>query len=257
MTTPSWARARVGWVVDVQNDFMRPDGRLYVHNLFDPADAGAMLATASIVRTVEWMRRSCDVVIFTGDWHAYGDREIDTVAPDATQGTYPPHCMGLSPDPAERAGAHLIAEIDPGSAALVLPRDATDHAARGIARCAIAERRPVFVQKSEFSVFEGNRAADAFVQALREGLRDERRKELREALGGGIGDGSSDPVDFVLCGVATDVCVKKAVDGLLDRNATVHVVTDAIWSLGLLGPADTTDLWAQRGARLGISADLP
>lgn len=245
MTTPSWARARIGWIVDVQNDFMRPDGRLYVHNLFDPADAGATLAMASIVQTVEWMRRSCDVVIFTGDWHAYGDREIDTVAPDATKGTYPPHCMGLSPDAAERAGAALITEIDPGSAALVLTRDAIDETARDIARRAVDERRAVFVQKSEFSVFEGNRSADAFVQAL------------REALGDDLGDGSGEPVDFVLCGVATDVCVKKAVDGLLDRAARVHVVTDAIWSLGLLGPADTTDLWAQRGARLGVSADLP
>ena len=245
MTTSSRARARIGWVVDVQNDFMRPDGRLYVHNLFDPADAGATLAMASIVQTVEWMRRSCDVVIFTGDWHAYGDREIDTVAPDATKGTYPPHCMGLSPDAAERAGAALITEIDPGSAALVLTRDAIDETARDIARRAVDERRAVFVQKSEFSVFEGNRSADAFVQAL------------REALGDDLGDGSGEPVDFVLCGVATDVCVKKAVDGLLDRAARVHVVTDAIWSLGLLGPADTTDLWAQRGARLGVSADLP
>ena len=245
MTTPSWARARIGWIVDMQNDFMRPDGRLYVHNLFDPADAGATLAMASIVQTVEWMRRSCDVVIFTGDWHAYGDREIDTVAPDATKGTYPPHCMGLSPDAAQRAGAALITEIDPGSAALVLTRDAIDETARDIARRAVDERRAVFVQKSEFSVFEGNRSADAFVQAL------------REALGDDLGDGSGEPVDFVLCGVATDVCVKKAVDGLLDRAARVHVVTDAIWSLGLLGPADTTDLWAQRGARLGVSADLP
>ncbi|MDP1860556.1 MAG: isochorismatase family protein [Gemmatimonadaceae bacterium] len=249
MTTPSWARARIGWVVDVQNDFMRPDGRLYVHNLFDPADAGATLAMASIVQTVEWMRRSCDVVVFTGDWHAYGDREIDTVAPDATKGTYPPHCMGLSPDAAERAGAALITEIDPGSAALVLVRDASDEAARDIARRAVSERRAVFVQKSEFSVFEGNRSADAFVQALREALG--------AALGDSMGDGSGEPVDFVLCGVATDVCVKKAVDGLLDRAARVHVVTDAIWSLGLLGPADTTELWAQRGARLGVSADLP
>ena len=253
MTTPPWARARIGWVVDVQNDFMRPDGRLYVHNLFDPADAGATLAMASIVKTVEWMRRSCDVVIFTGDWHAYGDREIDTVAPDATKGTYPPHCMGLSPDAAERAGAHLITEIDPGSAALVLTRDATDETARDIARRAVGERRAVFVQKSEFSVFEGNRSADAFVQALREALGE----ALGAVLGDDLGDGSGEPVDFVLCGVATDVCVKKAVDGLLDRAARVHVVTDAIWSLGLLGPADTTDLWAQRGARLGVSADLP
>ncbi len=103
MTSPEERPRRVGWVVDVQNDFMRPDGRLYVHDLFNAGDVGASLATPAIVRTVAWMRDHCDVVVFTGDWHAYGDREIDTESPDATKGTYPPHCMGLSEDPAERS----------------------------------------------------------------------------------------------------------------------------------------------------------
>jgi len=228
---------RVGWVVDVQHDFMHPDGRLYVHHLFDAADPGATLATGAITRTVEWMRRQCDVVVYTGDWHAYGDREIDTVAPDPTKGTYPPHCMGLSPNADERAGAALIAAIDPGPDALILPRDASGDVARETARRAAAEHRPVFVQKSEFSVFEGNPGADPFVAAL------------REALGG--------DVEFVVCGVATDVCVKQAVEGLLDRNAPVAVVADATWSLGLLDAGQTLDAWAARGATLMSSGALP
>lgn len=229
-------RPRIGWVVDVQHDFMRPDGRLYVHNLFDAADAGATQATPAIVRTVAWMRAHCDVVVFTGDWHDYGDREIDTVAPDATKGTYPPHCMGLSADAEERHGASLISEIDPGVGALILPRDANDVLAREVAHRAVAERRPVFVQKREFSVFEGNAGANAFVAMLREVL-------------GGV-------ADFLVCGVATDVCVKQAVDGLLDRSASVVVVRDATWSLGLLGDAETFDAWMGRGATLTDSVRL-
>lgn len=236
MTTSPSRRTRIGWVVDVQNDFMRPDGRLYVHDLFDPHDVGASQAAPAIVRAVEWMRTHCDVVVFTGDWHAYGDREIDTVAPDATRGTYPPHCMGLSPNAVERQGAALIAEVDPGPSALVLPRDAAGTLAADIARRAVTERRAVFVQKREFSVFDGNSGATAFVAAL------------RAALGG-------DP-EFVVCGVATDVCVKQAVDGLLDRTATVTVLRDATWSLGLLRPADTFELWTQRGARLSDTSHL-
>jgi len=228
---------RIGWVVDVQHDFMRPDGRLYVHHLFDASDTGATLATPAIARTVTWMREQCDVVVFTGDWHHLGDREIDPVAPDARKGTYPPHCMGLSPDADERAGAALIPEVDPGSDALVLPRDANDALARTVAQRAVSERRPVFVQKREFSVFEGNAGADAFVRAL------------REALGG--------TPEFVVCGVATDVCVKQAVDGLLDRSARVAVVRDATWSLGLLADDETFDLWASRGAALTTSSALP
>jgi nicotinamidase/pyrazinamidase len=227
---------RVGWVVDVQHDFMRPEGRLYVHDLFDPTDAGATQATDAIVRTVAWMRQHCDVVVFTGDWHAYGDREIDTVAPDATRGTYPPHCMGLSPDPDERRGAALIEEIAPGPDALVLPREATAELADQVARHAVQERRPVFIQKREFSVFEGNDGADRFVAAL------------RAALGG-------EP-DFIVCGVATDVCVRQAVEGLLDRHAPVTVVRDATWSLGLLPPAESWERGEGRGARLVESETL-
>lgn len=234
---PAARPRRIGWVVDVQHDFMRPDGRLYVHDLFDASDAGATQATPAIVRTVAWMRAQCDVVVFTGDWHHHGDREIDPVAPDARKGTYPPHCMGLSPDAAERAGAALIPEIDPGGDALILPRDANDSLARTVAQRAVAERRPVFVQKREFSVFEGNEGANAFVQAL------------REALGGAP--------EFVVCGVATDVCVKQAVDGLLDRAARVAVVRDATWSLGLLPDAETFDQWTGRGATVTTSAALP
>ena len=236
MTPSPQSQHSVGWVVDVQNDFMRPDGRLYVHDLFDARDAGAAQAAAAIVHSVEWMRRHCDVVVYTGDWHAYGDREIDTESPDATKGTYPPHCMGLSPEASERRGAALIAEIDPGPTTLVLPRDATEALARDVAQQAVADRRPVFIQKREFSVFEGNTGADAFVAAL------------RAALGGFP--------EFVVCGVATDVCVKQAVEGLLDRGAPVRVIRDATWSLGLLSAARTFDQWEGRGARLTETARL-
>lgn len=236
MTRFPLRRPRIGWVVDVQHDFMRPEGRLYVRNLFDANDAGAVRATPAIVRTVEWMRAACDVLVYTGDWHEYGDREIDTISPDPTKGTYHPHCMGLSDDPEEARGAALIAEIDPGLDVHILSRDASEAHAREVARRALAERRAVFVQKREFSVFEGNAGAGAFVAAL------------REALGSAA--------EFVVCGVATDVCVKMAVDGLLDREASVAVVQDATWSLGLLGPGDTFDLWASRGATLIQSVEL-
>lgn len=229
-STPVYRRPRVGWVVDVQNDFMLPTGRLYVHHLTDPSDPGATQAADAITRAVQWMRANCDVVVYTGDWHAYGDREIDTVAPDPAKETYPPHCMGLSPDPVERAGAALIESIDPGDSALVLKRGADADDARSTASRAVFERRPVFIQKSEFSVFEGNTATVPFLT------------KLEDSLG--------DAPEIIVCGVATDVCVKRAVDGFLDRGYRVRVVTDATWSLGLLSDDETFDRWASRGAQL-------
>ncbi len=233
--------ARVGWIVDVQNDFMLPPeqgGRLYVHDLFDGgADAGATQIVPALVRAAAWMRDHCEAVVYTGDWHAYGDAEIDTEAPDATRGTYPPHCMGLSPDAAEREGAEIIAQIRPVDP-VVLPRDADGDTARAVARRAVDEGRPVFIHKSRFSVFEGNPGAHAFVDAL------------RRELGG--------DVEVYVIGVARDVCVKGAVEGFLhpDRAVPVTVVTDATWGLGIEPEAESLGRWKAAGAALVTTRGL-
>ena len=233
----------VGWVVDVQRDFMDPPsigGRLYVHDLFDATDVGATRVLPAIERTVAWLRAAAAALVYTGDWHAADDREIDAVAPDATRGTYPPHCMGLSSDPAERAGADLVPTIAPDAASVVvLSRDATDDEARMAAAAAVAGQS-VFVQKREFSVFEGNHGADAFVASLVAAVA---------RAGGGM-------PTFVVCGVAADVCVRQAVEGLLARGHAVVVVRDAMWGLGL-EPLDTLlAQWSAAGARVTTSDAL-
>jgi nicotinamidase-related amidase len=227
--------ARVGWVVDAQNDFLLPpeqNGRLYVHDLFDGGrDSGAAQIIPALQAAVEWMRATCDAVVYTGDWHSYDDEEIDTEAPDATRGTYPPHCMGLSPDAAEREGAEIHESIRPGDA-LVLERGASEDVARNVARRAVGERRPVFIHKNRFDVFTGNPAADAFL------------RELSMRLGA--------RVEIFVAGVARDVCVKHAVEGMLEphRGYPVTVITDATWGLGLEDEAASLASWTARGAAL-------
>jgi nicotinamidase-related amidase len=233
--------ARIGWVVDAQNDFLLPPaegGRLYVHDLFDGGeDAGASQIVPNLARAVEWMRASCDAMVYTGDWHAYGDEEIDPVAPDATRGTYPPHCMGMADDADERRGAEIHASVAPENA-IVLARGASDEAAREAAREAVRERRPVFIQKNRFDVFAGNPAADALLG------------ELRTLLGG--------RVEIFVAGVARDVCVKQAVEGMLDplRGYPVTVVTDATWGLGLESEQASLARWTQAGAALVTTRGL-
>lgn len=236
MTTRARGPARIGWVVDVQRDFMEPTGRLYVHDLFNPADPGATLAAPAIERAVRWMRANCNATVFTGDWHGYGDREIDPVAPDPARETYPPHCMGLSPDESERSGADLAPAIKPAEPLLVLSRDAAPGVAEHIARLAVRERQPVFIQKREFSVFEGNPATEIFVRTLRDELGQES--------------------EFVVCGVATDVCVRHAVEGMLDRECRVTVVADAMWGLGLMGREETIEVWREKGAEVVSVGEL-
>jgi nicotinamidase/pyrazinamidase len=229
----------VGLVIDVQRDFMTPaaeGGRLYVRDLADETDWGAAGIVPQLVATVEWMREQCAAIIYTGDWHSHDDREIDSVSPDPARETYPPHCMGASDDPEERRGAELIPEVAPTGEMVVLERDATDDDARAAAERAVRSGAAIFVQKREFSLFVGNPASEALVRAI------------AEAVGG--------RPEFVVCGVAADVCVRHAVDGLLERGHAVTVVRDATWGLGLLGTAETFDQWATRGARVVDTAEL-
>ena len=224
---------RIGWVTDAQNDFLLPPsegGRLYIHDLFDEKDEGARQVIPALRRAVEWMRANCALVVFTGDWHAYGDAEIDPVHPDPALETYPPHCMGMSDDPAERAGAQIHASTRPDDP-IVLARDATEDDARRAVERALAERRPVFIQKDRFDVFRGNPSAEAFLA------------ELRRRLG---------RLDVYVAGVARDVCVKHAVEGLLQpsRGCLVTLVTDATWGLGLEPEAESLARWTRDGAAL-------
>jgi nicotinamidase-related amidase len=233
--------ARVGWVVDAQNDFLLPPergGRLYVRNLFDNGeDEGATRAIPAIERAVVWMRETCEVIVYTGDWHSYADEEIDAAAPDPARGTYPPHCMGLSDDASERDGAEIIESIRPDDP-IVLSRAASPEDARAAARRAVAEQRPVFIHKSRFNVFEGNAATDDFIAAL--------RQELRR------------PVEVYVAGVARDVCVKQVVEGMLEeaRAIPVTVITDATWGLGIEDEAASLSRWLAGGAALMTTAGL-
>ncbi len=218
--------ALVGWVVDVQRDFMEPEGRLYVKDLGNPSDPGAILALPVIVEAVEWMREQVRVMVYTGDWHGMEDPEIDAEAPDPGKGTYPPHCMGRSADPAERAGAEIIPAVAPADP-MVLDVSATPGEARSVARQAVQEGRPVFIRKTRFDVFAGNPATDAFLDGLREAL--------------------DSPFRIVVAGVARDVCVTQAVDGFLARGIPVEVVRDATWGLGLESEEETLARWAHGG----------
>ncbi|MDE2652587.1 MAG: isochorismatase family protein [Gemmatimonadota bacterium] len=248
--------ALVGWIVDVQEDFMNPEGRLYVRDLLDGSDPGAAEVIPALEAATAWMRARCGVIVYTGDWHGLEDDEIDPVAPDPAAGTYPPHCMGRSPDPEERAGAEVIAEIRPRDP-VVLAHDATEEDAARVARQAVAERRPVFVQKTRFNVFEGNPACEAFVRSLGEavgemaGARDgvapaaADEEPAHEVMGRAL--------EFVVIGVARDVCVTQAVDGLQARGYAVTAVRDATWGLGLEAEAATLARWAGRGRVVALA----
>lgn len=223
--------AKIGWVVDCQRDFMDPDGRLYVRDLGDASDPGAKQIVGRLTEAVGWMREHCALVVYTGDWHGHNDAEIDSLSPDPTKGTYPPHCMGRSEDPDERKGAEVIDAIAPANP-VVLPVDAAPAEGARVAHAALDQHRDVFIQKNRFDVFAGNAATDAFVDAL-------GRK-----LGGHL--------EFIVIGVARDVCVTQAVDGLQARSFRTAAIRDATWGLGLEAESATLARWRSGGAVLTL-----
>ena len=225
---------RVGWVVDAQRDFMRPDGRLYVRDPFDDRDAGAVLAEPRLIKAVRWMHAHAALVVYTGDWHGYDDAEIDARNPDPAKGTYPPHCMGRSLNPPERRGAEIIPSVAPPER-LVLQVDATPTEAHALVARWRRRPRPVLIRKNRLDVFEANRAADIFVEAITRVLH---------------------PAEFFVAGVARDVCVTRAIDGLQARGHQVTAIRDAMWGLGLEAEEDTLARWGRKGRIIEV-ADLP
>lgn len=224
----------IGWIVDAQVDFMDPHGRLYVKDLGDDDDRGSTLIVETLREAVAWMKQECDLLVYTGDWHGLDDDEIDDQSPDPQTGTYPPHCMGRSHDSGEREGAWIIPEIRPAHP-VVLEFDADHEAAITVARTAVSQARPVFIQKTRFDVFTGNPATESFLAA--------------------VGEELGRPLSFVVIGVARDVCVTQAVDGMQARGYPVTALSDATWGLGLEPEAVTLARWAQKG-RVTTLAEL-
>jgi nicotinamidase/pyrazinamidase len=61
---------------------------------------------------------------------------------------------------------------------------------------------------------------------------------------------------FVVFGVVTEVCVKHAVLGLLERGYAVEIVEDAIWPITAAGGKEALSEMSGRGARLVRTADV-
>jgi nicotinamidase/pyrazinamidase len=85
----------------------------------------------------------------------------------------------------------------------------------------IHKSRNIIIRKDAFDVFEGN--------------------NLTEAIVNNLGIPFLDRPTFIVYGVATNVCVKAAVEGLTKRGYSVKVVTDAIKGLPTL--PDPTSEW--------------
>jgi nicotinamidase/pyrazinamidase len=154
-------------------------------------------------------------VIASADDHVMGHPEISDT-PDWKR-TFPPHCMRGTP------GQKKIPETVPRDALVIEPAR-TDR--RALEQRVRAHRGDILFHKHRFDVFTNENVATVL-----------------EVI---------DPEDIVLYGVATDVCDKAAVEGLLERrpHTRLFVVTDAVKGIDKDVSEQLLKEWGEEGVRL-------
>lgn len=143
-------------------------------------------------------------VVNTADWHYHNSTELSD-KPDYMQ-TFPEHCMAGTP------GAAYVAATNPITAYVVDWQDETFDQAK------VEQSRNIIIRKDAFDVFTGNKHTDAIVEMI-------------------------NPDRVIVYGVASNVCVDQAVEGLKARGKEVYVVQDAIKELPGLPLEATLEKW--------------
>lgn len=206
--------------IDTQVDFVDADANLPVPGAEDIRENLAIMTEYATSPAID------AGVIKTADWHTHETEEIVFDGSEDFETTFPPHCMAGHP------GAEFIPETqhdeygrlnwmgvedkhEPDRACIV------DIFARKL-----EEGETVVILKDKFDVFEGNPLTSRVIDEL-------------------------DPDHATVYGVAGDVCVAQAVDGLLERGINVTVVRDAIASLD----EAPIDEWVDRGVNLAKTSD--
>lgn len=136
------------WAVDLQKDFINPNGALYVK--------GAEEIKTNLFRLTEMARRNNITVLNTGDYHTDISEELSDIPDFKT--TFPRHCiMGT-------VGSEFIEETNPRAV------DRTFYVApiyTGILNSvALVGAKNIVIYKDHFDVFHDNKAANTIVGIL-------------------------------------------------------------------------------------------
>ena len=146
-----------------------------------------------------------------------------TATPDGKT-PFPPHCMRDTPGQRRVAATALVSP-------LVLQPVPLPAAA--VADAVVAHNGEVLLNKPGTDVFRWNPHAATVLSALR-------------------------PTQIVVYGVATDFCVRAAVEGLARHapRAELVIVADAVRAIDAAAGEALLDEWRQRGIRITTTAEL-
>ena len=167
------------------------------------------------------LARKYDIrVVNTGDCHNQDSEEFSD-EPDFDE-TYSPHCL------ADSKGTEYVPATQPRNALELDWREEPDW------KEVVNHQGDFVVYKDAFDVFAGS-------------PQSPHAEGLVETL---------DPNKAVVYGVATDVCVDFAVEGLLDREVEVYVVEDAIKGISPENSEDAIEKWQDHGAKIGKLSEV-
>jgi len=159
---------------------------------------GAEEIIPKLKEITELGKKSNIQIINTGDLHNENSSELSDNPNFKT--TFPPHCT------IDSEGMEFIDETNPTTSKnyCAIPWFDTE---APIPEDTIKKYSNIIIYKDDFDVFKGNKFTDNLLKML-------------------------NPKVVVVYGVATDVCVKFAIQGLLKRNIIVILIEDAIKGLG-------------------------
>jgi nicotinamidase/pyrazinamidase len=181
--------------------------------------SGAEAILDNISRVRHFALDNGSSIIASADWHIEGNKEI-TGKPDFKT-IFPPHCVAGKPG-SERVGFLGKLQIDS------VPNRKMEK----------GELLKIF-DKNQFHVEIQKEELDVFTNP--------NTREIMQIL---------KPASAVVFGVALDLCVRQAVEGLLGMGVKVYLLRDAVKGLGVKGDDEVIVELSKKGVEIITLSDL-
>lgn len=165
----------------------------------------------NLERLTKYAEKNDVQVVNTADWHTPESKEFSE-NPDFMK-TFPPHCLSGT------KGAEYVPATKPKDPYTI------DWRSESFDESEVKSRRELVLYKDAFDIFSGSPHSDKVVDTI-------------------------NPDRVIVYGVATNVCVNYAVNGLLERGVETYVVADAIKELPNLPLDEVLKSWTSKGAKL-------
>jgi len=166
--------------IDTQNDFVIPEGKLYVD--------GAVKLIPGLARMAYFIGENNLKVLGSYDWHIEDDIEF---------AVFPKHCIRMT------QGSMPVIDVD--------------------GDC------PLYFEKATYDIFSNPDAEKALMETA---------------------------MEYIVYGVALDICVKAAIEGLLERKKEVSLIVDLTEAVDKAKGHELVKEWQGKGVKMRFLEDV-